>query len=226
MRVAALARPKLLSWFITSAQANGIWFSEVLPSPWMARIMGSRPTRGFVARATFGRVTDHPAAAGAGRAMAAVAPHGPPLIGRCVEIAFRFGKQFAEETGMEREGCGQMPKFIVLVHSDGRFSDAVAELLMVRGHEVVTFAEPMPAIDALEGNRRPDVLITRTQFPTDNPTGLSLARMAQMKCPGIKVLITGQPHLAKLAECVGEFYPHPVDIPRLLDAVERMQFRD
>lgn len=119
-----------------------------------------------------------------------------------------------------------MPKLIVLVHSDGQFSGAVAELLIVRGHEVVTFAEPMPAIDALECNRRPDVLITRTQFPPDNPTGLSLARMAQMKCPGIKVLITGQPHLAELAERVGEFYPHPVDIPRLLDAVERMRFRD
>jgi DNA-binding NtrC family response regulator len=118
-----------------------------------------------------------------------------------------------------------VPKLVVLVHSDEQFSNRVAELLTVRGHEVATFAEPMPAIDALDGDRRPDMLITRTQFPADNPTGLSLARMAQMKCPGIKVLITGQPHLAKLAEGVGAFFPHPVDIPRLVDAVECMLFR-
>jgi hypothetical protein len=50
--------------------------------------------------------------------------------------------------------------------------------------------------------------------------------MALMKCPGIKVLITGQPHHAEFAEGVGEFHPHPVDILRLLDAVERMLIRD
>ena len=114
-----------------------------------------------------------------------------------------------------------MPKLIVLVHSDEQFTSAVASALAVRGHDVITFAESMPAIDALEGDRRPDMLITRTQFPPDNPTGLSIARMAQMKCPGIKVLITGQPLLSEFAEGIGEFHPHPVDVPRLLDSVER-----
>ena len=114
-----------------------------------------------------------------------------------------------------------MPKLIVLVHSDEQFTSAVASALAVRGHDVITFAESMPAIDALEGDRRPDMLITRTQFATDNPNGVSLASMALMKCPGIKVLITGQPHHAEFAEGVGEFHPHPVDVPRLLDSVER-----
>ena len=91
---------------------------------------------------------------------------------------------------------------------------------------MVAFAGSMPAIAALECDRRPDMLITRLQFPTDNPTGVSLARMALMKCPGIRILMTGEPHLAEFPEGVGEFYPHPVDIPRLLDAVERRLPRD
>lgn len=115
---------------------------------------------------------------------------------------------------------------IILVHPDEQFTIAVASALAVRGHEVVTFAESMPAITALECDRRPDMLITRTQFATDNPNGVSLASMALMKCPGIKVLITGQPHHAEFAEGVGEFHPHPVDILRLVDAVERMLIRD
>jgi len=103
--------PKLLSWFITSAQANGIWFSEVLPSPWMARIMGSRSTRGFVARATLAALPItllQSALAVWARWLRwrHTARHSP---GRCVEIAFRFGKPFAEETGTEREGCGRCP---------------------------------------------------------------------------------------------------------------------
>jgi DNA-binding NtrC family response regulator len=113
-------------------------------------------------------------------------------------------------------------KLVLLVHSDTEFRNNLASALDRAGHDVVAFAETMPAIDALEAERPPDMLITRTQFPEGMPTGLSLARMAMMKRRGIKVLITGRAHLADLAEGVGEFHPHPVDMLRLLGAAERL----
>lgn len=115
-----------------------------------------------------------------------------------------------------------MRKLILLVHSDTKFRNTVASALDRAGYDVIAFSDSMPAIDALEDARPPDMLITRTQFPEGTPTGLSLARMALMKRRGIKVLITGRAHLADLAEGVGEFHPHPVDIPRLLGAAERL----
>jgi DNA-binding NtrC family response regulator len=113
-------------------------------------------------------------------------------------------------------------RLILLVHSDADIREEVAAALRHAGYDVVTYADTLPAIAALEGGRRPDLLITRTRYPEGTPTGISLALMARMKCPLIKVIITGGPDVAEHAEDVGEFHPHPIDVPRLVADVGRL----
>jgi hypothetical protein len=115
-----------------------------------------------------------------------------------------------------------MSGLVLLVHWDAAFSEQLASALAHAGHEIIAFAAAMPALDVLDAGRVPDVLITCVEFPADNPTGLSLARMAMLKCPGIKVLFADRPESAELARGVGEFYPYPEDLRPLSDAVQRL----
>jgi DNA-binding NtrC family response regulator len=113
-------------------------------------------------------------------------------------------------------------KLILLVHTDAEVRAEVAAALCLAGYDVVAYSDTMSAMKALEGDRRPDLLITRTRYPEGSPTGISLARMAKMKCPWIKVVITGAPELAEYAEGVGVFHPNPIDVPRLVATAERL----
>ena len=115
-----------------------------------------------------------------------------------------------------------MAELILLVHSDPDFSSELSSALGDAGYEVIVFADSMAAIDALDAARRPDMLITRTRFSDGTPQGPALARMARVKCPGIKVIITGRPELAEHAEDIGLFFPHPVNVPALLEAVHQL----
>jgi len=113
-------------------------------------------------------------------------------------------------------------KLVLLAHTLESIRAEVAAALRHAGYEVLEFADTMPAISALEGVRRPNVLITRIQYPPGSPTGISLAGMAMVKCPGIKTIITGDPALEEYAAGLGEFHPHPIDVPRLVAEVERL----
>jgi DNA-binding NtrC family response regulator len=113
-------------------------------------------------------------------------------------------------------------KLILLAHSDPDFSKELSSTLGQAGYKVRTIADPMAAIDALYAAPPPDMLITRTRFPDGTPQGPAIARMARVKCPGIKVIITGRPELAEHAEDIGVFFPHPVDVPALLDVVRQL----
>jgi DNA-binding NtrC family response regulator len=119
------------------------------------------------------------------------------------------------------DGCVHVAKLILLVHSDLDFSNELSSALRQVGFEVKAFADSMAAIDALDADRRPDMLITRTRFPDGTPQGPALARMARAKRPGIKVIITGRSELAEYAEDIGAFFPHPVNVPWLVDAVRQ-----
>jgi DNA-binding NtrC family response regulator len=114
-----------------------------------------------------------------------------------------------------------VPKLILLVHTDADILTRVAAALRRAGYKVLGFANTLPAIDALEAKRKPDLLITRARYPAGNPTGLSLARMALRKCPGIKVVITGDPAPDEYAG-LAKFHPHPLDVPRLVADVDRL----
>ncbi len=115
-----------------------------------------------------------------------------------------------------------MGKRILLVHNDPQFADRVTAALSGAGFEVECLDDPMAAIDVLNSDSPPEVLITRLRFPTGKPTGIALGRMALVKCPGIKLIITGRAPYAEFADGVGEFLPHPVSIARLLETVRRL----
>ena len=115
-----------------------------------------------------------------------------------------------------------MAKLIPLVHPLADIRAEVAAALRHAGYDVIEFADTMPAIGALEGVRRPNLLITFTNYAPGRPTGISLAGMAMVKCPGIKIIITGDPAHEEYAAGLGEFHPHPIDVPRLVADVERL----
>jgi hypothetical protein len=55
---------------------------------------------------------------------------------------------------------------------------------------VTTLADPMAALDVLEAAPPIEVLVTRVQFGHGKLHGIALARMARMRCLGLKVLFT------------------------------------
>jgi DNA-binding NtrC family response regulator len=110
-------------------------------------------------------------------------------------------------------------KLVLLVHTDADVLAHVAAALRSAGYDVLEFANTLPAMNALDGVRPPDLLITRARYPAGSPTGLSLARLALLKCPHIKVVITGDPAKDEYAAGLGVFHPHPIDAPRLITTV-------
>jgi hypothetical protein len=58
----------------------------------------------------------------------------------------------------------------------------------------------MSAIEALEAAQLIEVLITRVIFPEGQPNGVSLALMARVKKPGVKVLFAALPETQKHTE--------------------------
>ena len=80
----------------------------------------------------------------------------------------------------------------------------------------------MAAWDAWIDARTAELVITRMEFAPGKPTGVSLARMARAKRPGIKVLFTALAKYAEYAEGLGMFLPMPVDLSDLTEAVARL----
>jgi hypothetical protein len=98
---------------------------------------------------------------------------------------------------------------------------SVAVALKVAGYEVSMFPDPMVALDALESTSDVKVLITNLQFPPGKPNGISLARVARVKRPGLQVVIIGRPEFAAHADGLGAFVPAPIDIADVVDIVGR-----
>jgi DNA-binding NtrC family response regulator len=115
-----------------------------------------------------------------------------------------------------------MPAQIVLVHDDKSFLEEVAAAFAALGHDIAAFERSMTALSALEHAARADVLITRLTFPPGNPNGVSLARIARLKRPGIKVLFAGREQMREYTESVGEFLPSPISVSELVERVTRM----
>jgi DNA-binding NtrC family response regulator len=115
-----------------------------------------------------------------------------------------------------------MPARIVLVHTDKNFLEEVAAAFAEIGHVVAAFERSMSALSALEAAQIADVLITRLTFPPGNPNGVSLARMARLRRPGIKVLFAGREQMREYTDGVGEFLPSPINIPELVAVVARL----
>jgi DNA-binding NtrC family response regulator len=119
-----------------------------------------------------------------------------------------------------------VPARIAVVHTDPEFTIALAVALEVAGHDVTTFVDPMTMLTALEAADNIEILVTRVDFPKGKPNGIALARMALMRRPGIRVLITGLPEFARLAEGLGEFIPAPIAAPDVVEVVQRGRTSD
>ena len=115
-----------------------------------------------------------------------------------------------------------MPAQIVLVHDDKSFLEEVAAAFAGRGYDIAAFEKSMTALSALEAAERADVLITRLSFPPGNPNGVSLARIALLRRPGIKVIFAGGEQMREYAAGVGEFLPNPISVSELVETVTRL----
>ena len=115
-----------------------------------------------------------------------------------------------------------MPAQIVLVHDDEKSLEEVSAAFAALGHDIAAFERSMTALSALEDAYRADVLITRLTFPPGNPNGVSLARMAHAKRPGIKVLFAAREQMREYTEGVGAFLPSPVNVADLVETVTRL----
>lgn len=115
-----------------------------------------------------------------------------------------------------------MPAQIVLVHDDKNFLEEVSAAFAALGYDLAAFERSMTALSALEHAHRADVLITRLTFPPGNPNGVSLARVARAKRPGIKVLFAAREQMREYTDGLGEFLPSPINVPDLVATVTRL----
>lgn len=115
-----------------------------------------------------------------------------------------------------------MPARIVLAHDGPEFLDQAATALRLVGHEVMTFGGSIEAFDALKAAQTVELLITRVRFPEGTPHGIALARLAQSRRPGLKILFTARPDMDEFTEGLGELILHPVRIPDLVNAATKL----
>jgi len=117
----------------------------------------------------------------------------------------------------------KMPARILLVHDDRAYMEKVASTLQSAGHDVATFATPMAALGALETNRKIDLLVTKVLFEDAAIHGIALARMARLKCLGIRILFLDRAETQRHTDGIGEFTAVPIEVPDLVQVIERLR---
>jgi DNA-binding NtrC family response regulator len=110
---------------------------------------------------------------------------------------------------------------VLVVDDDEACCYALAKLIRHAGYDVVEASTFTPALDALDEAERPiDVLLTDVKMTVH---GFALARMAQHRQPGIKVLyLTGFPELAKAETPLpgSTVLTKPIDPDALIAAID------
>jgi DNA-binding NtrC family response regulator len=115
-----------------------------------------------------------------------------------------------------------MPARVVVVLDEPGFADKTAVVLAAAGINAAAFADPMAALDALEGAHRVELLVACPDFPQGKPNGIALARMARLKRPDITVLFVGPMEAARHAAGLGEFIPAPISVHDLVNTISDM----
>ena len=108
---------------------------------------------------------------------------------------------------------------IAVVHNDPKLQELITFTLRAAGHHTAEFDDPATALEALEGDPRVRVLVTRMNFGSGKLNGVALARMLRLKRPGLKTVFVGLPENAEHAERVGEFLPLPLNPEHLAHLV-------
>ncbi|MDB5410021.1 MAG: hypothetical protein JWL84_4933 [Rhodospirillales bacterium] len=113
---------------------------------------------------------------------------------------------------------------ILLVEGDEAFQFATAKSLRSRGHEVVSVHSSLKALDVLESESKIDLILADLILTRGEPNGISLARMALMKRPGIKtVLMTRHRDIASdEAVMPAKLLYKPLDLDKLADTIAQM----
>lgn len=115
-----------------------------------------------------------------------------------------------------------MPARILLVLDEPGFGEKAAQLLSGAGYDVAAISDPHAALDALEGARTIELLVTCADYGPNRPNGIALARMARLKRPGIKVIFVGTEDTAHLTENLAGFLRIPVAVDDVVGAVTQM----
>jgi two-component system NtrC family response regulator len=115
-----------------------------------------------------------------------------------------------------------MPAHVVLVHDDQRFLSDAETALVNAGYKVKALDNPNAVLMILDTETPVDLLITRVQFGSGKKHGISLARMARTKRPGIKILFAAMADFEEHASGVGEFLVMPASMSELVRKVANM----
>jgi DNA-binding NtrC family response regulator len=113
-----------------------------------------------------------------------------------------------------------MPNHILVIEDDDASRYAYERALNAVGYQTAgfgTYFEAAPEIDQGAGA----LLVVDIRLPPGTPQGLSIARMARHRRPGLPILfVTGFPEMAKLAdEETGPVMLKPIDLDLLVATV-------
>jgi DNA-binding NtrC family response regulator len=115
-----------------------------------------------------------------------------------------------------------MPARIVIVNDDLKFLEEAAGAVRGAGHDVAAYADALEALDAIITHRSAELLVTRGRLGAQRLTGISLARVAKSKLPGLDVLLTVRQEFAEVARSIGEVLVLPVTVPEVVEAIDRI----
>lgn len=115
-----------------------------------------------------------------------------------------------------------MPARVVVALTEEGFADQIATALRASGIDAIAYTSSMGALDALEAARTAEVLVTSIQFPPATPNGISLARVARSKRPGIRVLFVGETDFSRYTAGLGEFMASPVSVSEVVCIAMRL----
>jgi hypothetical protein len=87
---------------------------------------------------------------------------------------------------------------------------------------VAGVGDPIAAVHVLEGARTVEVLVTRVAFGSEGLHGVTLAGIARMRRPSVRVVFIGLPELAIYTSGLGEFLSQPAPVADLVTTVARM----
>ena len=108
---------------------------------------------------------------------------------------------------------------ILVFEDDDSLGQAFAAMLRKSGYQVQVANHFEPVLQTLESKVPIDLLVTDIVVP-GGVNGLALARMARLRCPGIKVIyVTGHDIRGAQKEALGHVLRKPVSQERLLREV-------
>jgi DNA-binding NtrC family response regulator len=119
-----------------------------------------------------------------------------------------------------------MPAKIIMVHDHAELVSETVGKMSGAGHSIIAISDPIAALDTLTASKNAELLITGVHFPAGKPHGISLARMAKVRCPAIKVLFIAPPEAEQYVDDLGEFIAMPADMPTVTGAIARLLTAD